>query len=271
MRILAPVGMGVIGLSGIHIKGRGNALRSIGGQKQREWDAIYSFTVAIVGMEIMAILWFAYSMLNQPLHTQREIRFDGVITEMNALEQLQLKHQQKRDNQMRLEEVRQKQKAKIEAVAMKHNHFAFQRGTGDFIRNFKDVDKFKDGHNPDFDPYTQYKAQKIRQESASYDQGADVLLDNQLHMNDDQRLSTPTLESGSPTFKPGSIAPETVGENKGSGKFKRNSDNIRKSDGLIYRKQGQTESEDALQLAEQPESSDFVAAQELADISERRK
>ena len=59
---------------------------------------------------------------------------------------------------MRLEDVRQKQKAKEAAAARKHNHFAFHRGTGDFIRNFKDVEKHKDGHNPDFDPYTQYKA-----------------------------------------------------------------------------------------------------------------
>ena len=59
------------------------------------------------------------------------------------------------------------------------------------------------------------------------------------------RLSTPTLESGSPSFKP------AIDDEKGP------SSRYRKSDGLIYQAQGQTENEEALQLAEQPESSDF--------------
>jgi hypothetical protein len=51
-----------------------------------QWDALYSFVLSILIMEVMTILWFAYSVLNQPTNTLREIKFDGIITEMNALE-----------------------------------------------------------------------------------------------------------------------------------------------------------------------------------------
>ena len=87
LRILVPVAMGIISLSGINSTEKGHRYRPMpNGANKWEWDALYSFILSILLMEVMTILWFAYSMLNQPTNTVREVKFDGIITEMNALE-----------------------------------------------------------------------------------------------------------------------------------------------------------------------------------------
>jgi len=47
--------------------------------------------------------------MNQPTTTIREIEFDTILTDQNAMEKIQMIRQQKEINACRLEEIKQKQ------------------------------------------------------------------------------------------------------------------------------------------------------------------
>lgn len=93
--------------------------------------------------------------MNQPTTTVREIEFDTILTDQNAMEKIQMIKQQREINACRLEDIKQKQLDKAEKMKKRMNAFDYKPNE-DFIRNFKNTDN--KGHNKENDPYTQYQS-----------------------------------------------------------------------------------------------------------------
>lgn len=118
-----------------------------------QYNTISTYTIVILAMEICQILWFTYAIMNQPTTTIREIEFDTILTDQNAMEKIQMIKQQREINACRLEDIKQKQFDKAEKMKKRMNAFDYKTNE-DFIRNFKNTDN--KGHNKENDPYTQY-------------------------------------------------------------------------------------------------------------------
>jgi len=90
-RIAIPVALSVIQLAGIDSIERPNKRRYSRDPRDTsmsQYDAIFTYTLVILCMEICQILWFTYSIMNQPTTTIREIEFDSILTDQNAIEKI---------------------------------------------------------------------------------------------------------------------------------------------------------------------------------------
>ena len=167
LRISIPITLGIIVLTGIGLGKRSvlshTTIRIDDQQKQKEWNDIFKITIIVLVMEVCYIAFFVYWLYHLPASFERELKFDGVITEMHAMKKLEDKKLRLADGKKRYEAALEKDKKNFEKAQMK---FAYKKSPNvHFIRNYKLADdddisghtySAKNSSDLNEDPYSQY-------------------------------------------------------------------------------------------------------------------
>lgn len=93
LRIIFPVAFSIIQLAGIDSIERPAHQRYNSDPRDNsmsQYNVVFTYTLVILCMEITQILWFTYAVMNQPTNTKREIEFDSILTDQNAIEKIQM-------------------------------------------------------------------------------------------------------------------------------------------------------------------------------------